>query len=937
MDDRAPSASRAPDAPGAAAPGEPGRSRGADAGGDGAPDRPWSRDAEDVARALGTDPEQGLATDEAQRRLREHGPNRLREHRRRGPGEILIAQFRSVVVALLAGAALLSFAFAGPVEGVAILVVLVLNAAIGFFTELRAVRSMEALRELGDVTVTVRRGGSTRRAPARELVPGDVVVLEGGDVVAADVRLVEASRLQADESALTGESVPVEKDPGPVAGDAPLAERSSMVFKGTSVTRGSGRGVVVGTGMATELGRISELVEEAGDEETPLERRLTRLGRRLVWVTLGLAAVITATGAATGRDLFLIVETAIALAVAAIPEGLPVVATLALARGMWRMARRNALVEKLSAVETLGSTTVILTDKTGTLTENRMEVDRLVLPAGEVPVKDDRPAADPSGRTDVAAALRVGVLCNHAPAAADPGTDGSGAGDPMERALLRLGRASGAERREVLERHPEVRQVAFDPSVAAMATYHGDGDGVLVAVKGAPESVLEAATRIRRDEETVPLETEEREGWLARADELADQGYRLLALAEKRVPEPEAPPYEELVFLGLVAFVDPPRADVREAVASCRAAGVRVVMVTGDHPGTARTVARAVGVGGEDEAAVTGSEVLPPDRLDPRERRRLREASVFARTTPEQKLDLLALHREAGEVVAMIGDGVNDAPALQAADIGVAMGRRGTQVAREASDVVLEDDRFGTIVEAIRQGRVIFDNIRKFVVYLLSCNGSEVLAVSLATLAGAPLPLLPLQILFLNLVTDVFPALALGFGEGDASVLRRPPREPDEPVLTGRHWRGIAAHSLVMTAAVLAGLAIALGPLGMETAGAVTVSFLVLALAQLFHVFNMAGARAGVAVNDVTRNPWVWGALALCLVLLLGASYLPGPAAVLKIRPPDARGWALVLGLALVPLAAGRAWRLLAGAAGVGGAPAGGSVSRPGPGAGETS
>jgi len=882
------------------------------------PERPWARPAGESLRALEVDPGSGLGEAEAARRLTRHGPNRLRAHRTRGLLEIAVAQFRSVIVLLLAVAAVVSFAFASHVEAAAIVAVLVINALIGFFTELRAVKSMEGLRELADVPATVRREGELKRISARELVPGDLLVLEGGDVVTADLRLVEASRLQVDESALTGESVPVEKDEAPVPTDVQLAERASMLYKGTAVTRGSAVGVVVATGMETELGHVSALVEDAaGDEETPLERRLATMGRRLVWVTLGLAGVVVASGLAVGKEPLLVVETAIALAVAAIPEGLPIVATLALARGMWRMARRNALVERLSAVETLGSTTLILTDKTGTLTENRMRVARIGLAAGDVdvragegdagtpegqtgvraeaeeigdepPTRDSRARrtafrmdgepVDPGSRPDLEALLRTGVLCNSA-TLPDPDAESPPPGDPMETALLEAGAAGGLRREELVAEWPEVEREAFDPDAKMMATFHRVEDGILVAVKGAPEAVLEACDRIREDDGERTLSEAERETWLDRSEAMAGDGFRILAMAERRVGEMPGTPYEQLVLLGVVGLLDPPREDVHAAIEACREAGVRVVMVTGDHPATARNVAAAVGIEAED---------------------------VVARASPEQKLRLLDRHQREGEVVAMIGDGVNDAPALEKADIGVAMGQRGTQVAREAAEMILQDDRFATIVTAVEQGRAIFSNIRKFVVYLLSCNASEILVVTLATLAGAPLPLLPLQILFLNLVTDVFPALALGGLEGSSDLMGRPPRDPREDVLTASHWRAVAAYGGLLTVAVLAGFWLALGPLGLEGAGPVTISFLILALGQLWHVFNMAEPDSGVLRNEVTRSRLVWGAVLLCVGLILAALHVPVLSRVLELVPPGRREWAVVLGLSLVPLAAGR-------------------------------
>jgi len=858
-----------------------------------------------VLAALGCNPAQGLSTDEAARRYRHYGPNLLRHRRPASVWRILLNQFESVVVWLLAAAAALSLLLGNVEEGVAILIVLAINAAIGFLTELKAARSVEALRQVARVATRVRRGGEVRMVPAESLVPGDIVLLEGGDIVTADLRLVEASRVQADESLLTGESTPIAKGADPVPADSPLAERASMLFKGTVVTRGNGEAVVLATGMETELGHIAELAAEAEPEQSPLEKRLARLGGQLIWLTVAVVTVIGAGGFASGAPLLLMVEAGVALAVAAIPEGLPIVATLALARGMWRMARKNALVERLGAVETLGATTVIVADKTGTLTENRMAVAGLALPSGPwTPGEAPRP--------EVLEALTVAVLCNDAvlPAAVDEGGGAAATGDPTEIALLRAGAAAGLRRDVLLATLPEVREEAFDPDTKMMATVHAKDGSFLYAIKGAPEAILPRVTQIRPSDGTArALDDAARTHWLEEAARLAADGQRVLALAMKEAASEAADPYAGLVLLGLVGLLDPPRADVQAAIADCIAAGIRVVMLTGDHAATARAIGRRVGL--PEGEVLEGGTLRRAEDLDEAARERLASVPVLARMSPAQKLDLVALYQQRGEIVAMTGDGVNDAPSLKKADIGVAMGLRGTQVAREAADMVLADDAFPTIVTAVREGRVIFDNIRKFVVYLLSCNLSEILVVGIAVLAGLPLPILPLQILFLNLVTDVFPAFALAAGEGAAGVMARPPRDPAEAILERRHWISIAGYGVLITCATLAALAIAREVLMLPEREAVTVSFLTLAFAQLWHVFSMRGAGSHPVVNEVSANPVVWGALALCTALLLGALYIPPVADVLRLVPPDRAGWTVVVGMSLAPLLFGQIGRTL--------------------------
>jgi Ca2+-transporting ATPase len=890
-------------------------------GADPRPRSPWAESPEATLQALGASTERGLSHDEAHRRLRHYGPNRLLRVQRRSGWGILWDQFASLIVALLVAAAAVAFAFDETVEGFAIVAVIFLNAGIGFVTERRAVRSMEALRELGRRETTVRREGSILSLPASQLVPGDIVILDAGDVLTADVRLISGSRLQVDESPMTGESLPIDKDVRPVASDAPLAERASMLFKGTAVTRGSGEGVVVATGMATELGQISSLVEEAEPETTPLERRLDRLARRLIGLTLAIALLVAVAVLASGRELYFAVEISIALAVATIPEGLPIVATVALARGMWRMARRNALVEQLSAVETLGSTTLIMTDKTGTLTENRMTVVELRLADARVEVegtgletvgrfRSGEPTLDVDDVPALGEMLRVAVLCNNA--TLERSADGSvrATGDPTEVALLVAGAKAGLERGELLRASPEVLEVAFDPDTKRMATLHRSGEALFAAVKGAPESVLDCCTRVRARDGTQPLRNADRADWSAHAEEMAGRGERVLALATAEISSASAFDFHDLVLLGLVGFFDPPRERVRSAIDACQAAGIRVVMVTGDHGATAWTVASAVGLidpePGDAIAFVDGRTLPALEGLSEAEARNLRDAPVVARATPRQKLDLIGLHQRGGAVVAMTGDGVNDAPALKKADIGIAMGVRGTQVAREAADMVLRDDELGTIVAAVAQGRAIFANIRKFVVYLMSCNVSEIFAVALGALAQGPLPLLPLQILFLNLVTDVFPALALGVGEGSPALMRDPPRDPREPILTRRHWRSIFAGGGAIALCVLGALAVSVVWLEKPAREATTVAFLTLALAQLWHVFTMRDPGSGWIRNEITGNPWIWGALGLCLALLLLAVYWLPLARVLSVANPGASGWSLAVASSLVPLLVGQ-------------------------------
>ncbi len=875
---------------------------------------PWSRSSQAVLTSLGVDPRYGLSREEAGRRARAWGLNQLAPARPRKAIFILLAQFRSIVVALLLIAGLLAFVFSEILEGLAILAVVLINATIGFLTEWRAIRSMEALRQFARTECVLLREGRVESVPTRVLVPGDIVFFDAGDLVPADLRLFEASKLAVDESTLTGESLPVKKQD--VVLDEPTAvlDRENMVFKGTCITRGSGKGVVVATGSRTEFGQIFEQVVAAKPHQTPLEERLNALGAGLAWAVIGIAVVVGAAGIAAGRDLFLAIQVAIALSVAAIPEGLVIVATIALARGMWRLASKHALITRLSAVETLGATSVILTDKTGTLTENRMTAAKVLFEGYTVEIAAMPEGQEAGFRVDgrelavdegalLDRLLESGVLCNNASLQQEAGREHTGVGDPTELALLVAAAARNIWQADLCQQAPEISEDPFDPDSKRMATVHRSAQGFRIAAKGAPEAIIPRCTAVRACGETVAMGPAEREQWLRKADQLGDEALRTIAIAERVTPAESEDPYEELVLLGIVGLEDPARPGVDRAIRLCHKAGIRVVMVTGDHAATARNIAVQTGIteaSAEPRRFLGGTEV---DRLfADGDHDRLLDARVFSRVTPEQKLKLIDLYQKNGDIVAMTGDGVNDAPALKKADIGVAMGVRGTAVAKEAAVMVLQDDEFSTIVSAVAQGRAIFSNIRKFVIYLLSCNASEVLVVSLATVSGAPLPLLPLQILFLNLVTDVFPALALGVGEGSRVSMERPPRPAKERILTRTHWLHIALFGLVMSMTVLAAMATSIFVLDFDIRKAVTVAFCTLALAQMWHVLNMREEMRALVNNEITRNRWVWGALLLCLLLVLAAVYVPLLAEVLELSAPGTAGWALIVVSSFVPL-----------------------------------
>ncbi len=882
---------------------------------------PWNKNIDDILAKLNVSPDKGLSSREVEKRRDRYGPNRLRKVKSKSRLEIFIDQFKSLIMVLLAVAAVLSFLFGDVMQGVAVIAVILLTVAIGFFTENKAMQSMQALRRMGRVTTNVRRDGQQMSIAARELVPGDIVVLDGGDILTADLRLIEANKLHADESPLTGESVQVSKTAKVMEADIPLSERKNMMYKGTAVTRGSGAGVVISTGMDTELGQISELVEKAEQQVTPIEKRLNQLGNRLIWVTIAIAGLVSVIGILRQKGVVLMVETGIALAVAAIPEGLPIVATIALARGLLRMAKRNALVNRLGSVETLGETNIIFADKTGTLTENKMTVSEIVLENAEIfiskqdaakPFEKDGENIGPEQFGPLHQALKIGVFCNNASLSQDGDAKSETTGDPLEAALLAAGLKAGIKRQDLLEKMPEEREEAFDPENKMMATFHRQNSGYFVAVKGAPEAVLEVCSHVVTHSGKNKLNDGDREKWEKINQRMAKDGLRVLAVARREAGSVDENPYKNLVLVGFVGLYDPPRKAVAEAIKSCHDASIRVKMVTGDQQITARNVGREVNLIQDDNVHIyQGTDLAPYEKMTEKQKQTILDVPVFARVNPKQKLDLISVHQDDGYIVAMTGDGVNDAPALKKADIGIAMGGRGTQVAREAADMILKDDAFETIVTAVKYGRIIFKNIRKFVLFLLSGNVGEVLAVGFASLFNMPLPIHPIQILFINLLLDVFPALALGMSEGYINIMKQPPRDSQEPVLTRSHWLVVLGYGLLLSLCILGSLFLAIHVLGLPAEKAVTVSFMTLGFSRLFHIFNMRSRDSKMFRNEVTTNPYVWGAIAVCVVMLLAAVYLPGLDDVLRTFTPGMNVWGLILGMSLVPLFVGQIILLL--------------------------
>jgi len=855
----------------------------------------------------------GLGTREAKLRLEQFGPNALQVSPPVSAWQILLDQLKSIVVALLFVASILALALGDRLEAVAILAVLAINTTLGFVVELRARRAMEALLSLEVTHATALRDGRQVELDARELVPGDVILLDAGMAVPADARLLEASELRVNEAALTGESAPVQKDAhARVDADMPVADRINMVYKTAAVVSGGAHAVVVATGMNTEVGRIGRMTAELRDEKTPLEERLDTLGRRLVWLTIAIAGLVLLLGVLRGYAALLMVEAAIALAIAAVPEGLPAVATITLGLGLRRMARRNALIRRLPAVEALGSATTICTDKTGTLTAGQMAVTRIWLADFETDVTGDGyapggeflrdgQAIKPEAHSALLEALRIATLANRARVESEP-EGWTVYGDPTEAALLVAGRKAGLERETLLASWPELKLYPFSSDRRYMATTHRTPAGeVRTLLKGDPTKVLERCTRVLVSAGERPADEAQRARLDAANQQLASQGLRVLALAYCAGDEPEA----DLTFVALAGIIDPPVPGVKETIERFRDAGIRTVMITGDQRPTAEAIARDLGLMRDGDLTLDGRALrgLDANGLSDIAGR----VGAFSRVSPEDKLRIVTALQERSEIVAMLGDGVNDAAALKKAAIGVAMGVRGTDVAREAADVVLTDDRFETVGAAVEEGRVIYDNIRKFVYYLFSCNLAEVLVLMLATLAGLPLPLAPLQILWLNLVTDTFPALALALEPADPDVMRRPPRSPQAALLSRAFLLRVTASAAVITACALAAW---LWALRTSPDQAMTVCFMTLALAQIFHLGNARSTLAVVSPSRIFANPAAIAAVVLSAGLQLATVTSPGLRLVLDTAPLTGRHWLVIAGFSLVPALVGQLAKL---------------------------
>jgi Ca2+-transporting ATPase len=874
---------------------------------------------EESVRSLDTSP-RGLNTAEATRRLAAIGPNELEAPERTSPWALLAAQFRNVLIVILLIAVALSAALGHGIEAIIIGVIVVFAALLGFIQEYRAERAMEALREMAAPTARVLRDGDESIIRAREVVPGDVVILRVGDRIPADLRMIEAVNLQADEAPLTGESVPVEKQADPIANpDIAIADRRDMAYSGTVVTYGRGRGAVTATGMRTEFGKIATMIQTVEVEKTPLQENLDRVGKVLAVVALVVVGLIVAFGVLRGQDLLEMFLFGIALAVAVVPEALPAVVTISLAMGVRRIVRRNALVRRLPAVETLGSTSVICTDKTGTLTQNEMTVREVFAagasvtligsgdePGGEVTV-DGIAVEAPDPVVDL---LRTAALASDATLVRDAAGRWVIRGDPTEGALVAAAAKLGMDKIGLEDQYPRTGEVPFSSERKRMTTLHEAPGGTTACSKGAAEVVLGACTTLLEDGGIAPLDATVREEILARTVTMASEGIRVLGVASKRDTS-LATAEENMTFLGLVGLVDPPRPEVAASITDCRSAGIEVVMITGDHPVTATAIARELGILAPEGRVITGREL---ERMTDGElAREVADLKVYARVSPADKLRVVTAWQGRGAVVAMTGDGVNDAPALKKSDIGVAMGITGTDVSREAAEMILLDDNFASIVAAVEEGRGIFGNIKKYLMYLLSSNVGEILLMAAAMVAGMPLPLSAVQILYVNLATDGLPALALSVDPPEPDLMRRPPRDPRRGIFTkpvialmsvGGVWSGIVNLGVFAVTRAMGGT--------VEEAMAHT--FISLVLIQFFKAYNYRSDRRSV-LDHPFANRWLNLAVLWEGLLLAAIIYVPFLQDAFGTFAFSATEWLVLLGVAasVVPVLEAAKWMVRRG------------------------
>jgi len=884
----------------------------------------------EAAAELETDLTTGLTHSTAAGRLEKYGPNELQAQQGPTVWQKILSQLKDFLILLLLGAAVISLFLGETSDAIVIFLVVVLNTVLGVVQELKAEKALSALEELTAPLAKVHREGQTREVAAKELVPGDLILLEAGDFVPADARLVTADSLQVNESALTGESVPVAKEAEfTAAEDLPLGDQKNMVFKGTIVTFGRGRALVTGTGMDTELGRIAGLLQTGPEEKTPLQKRLDSFGKQIGLLAIGVCLFIFLVGILRGNRFYEMFLVAVSLAVAAIPEGLPAIITIVLALGVQRMAGQKAIIRRLPAVETLGSATVICSDKTGTLTQNAMTVRRIVTGTADYAVTGEGLKAEGEFRRGEAPVtveeqplleliLKIGALCNDAEFLPE---EAQIIGDPTEGALVVAAAKAGMTRKELQATYPRTQEYPFDSVRKRMSTVH---QGTLVPklagekgedrhwllVKGAPDLVLENCQWWLGEDGPQELTAARKVELLKVNHQLATEALRVLAFAFRPDP-PSGSPVEEvekdLTFVGFMGMIDPPRPEAKAALQVCQEAGIAVKMITGDHRDTAVAIAEQLGLAGSTEAVLVGAEL---EALDGAElAQRVDGVSVFARVSPEHKVRIVDALKQNGAIVAMTGDGVNDAPALKKADIGAAMGQTGTDVAKEAADMVLADDNFATIVRAVQEGRVIFENIKKTVYFLLSCNLGEIVTIFTAILLGWPVPLYPIQILWVNLVTDSLPALALGVDPPEGDIMKRPPLHPEEGLFDRKARMLLGVFGVFIAAVTLTAFRLGLRE---SVPKGETMAFATLGLCQLVHAYNFRSLTTSLWRRGIFQNKQLVWASATSAFLHLIVFFTPWLRGIFRTELLPLNDWLIVCGLALTPLLMGEIWKLVA-------------------------
>lgn len=867
----------------------------------------FSKSKEVVLGELNVNPTTGLSEGEVKNRLEKYGENKLKGKPQKSLVSLFFAQLQDMLIYVLLGATVITLLIGEYVDAVIILLVVVLNAAIGVFQEYKAEKAIEALQKMTTPKSLIRRDGEVKEVNSEEIVPGDIIILDAGRIIPADIRLIESANLQIEESALTGESVPTEKDANDIYQDVntPIGDKSNMAFMSTLVTYGRGEGVVVETAMETEIGKIAKILDEDIGEMTPLQKRLDELGRILGFLAIGICVLIFIIALFQKRDLFEMFLTAISLAVAAIPEGLPAIVAIVLALGVTRMSKINAIVKKLPAVETLGCVNIICSDKTGTLTQNKMTVVKFYTfdNLKDVPFEVTEFVAD----RDEKELIKSFVLCSDATY-----ENGKSTGDPTEIALVVLGDKYNMARRTLHTEHKRVGEKPFDSDRKLMSTLNEEEERYRIHTKGAIDNILKISTRALVGGEIIPLTEKMKDNYLKIADEMSDDALRVLGVAFKDIDDivKSEEMEKDLIVIGIVGMIDPPRLEVKDSIINAKIAGITSIMITGDHKNTAVAIAKELGIATSIEQSITGAEI---DGLSDEEfTRKINDYRVFARVSPEHKVRIVKAFKAQGNIVSMTGDGVNDAPSLKNADIGVAMGITGTDVSKGASDIILTDDNFTTIVRAIEEGRNIYSNIKKAVVFLLSCNLGEVIAIFASVLFFWPVPLLPTQILWINLITDTFPAIALGVDPGDKDAMKKKPRDPKESFFAkGAGYRAILGGSLIGVLTLTAfyfGLSEYGYNLGSQNIPetiltyARTMAFVVLGVSQLFYSLTMKNSTKSILQVGLFSNMYLIDAIILGFVLQVGVVSVPFLASAFKVTMLSLTDWALVILFALVPV-----------------------------------